>query len=59
MDLGAFSISLNVKDIRKSKAFCEKLSFKEFGSDVLQNWVIMKNDAHTIDLFQGVFKGTL
>ena len=56
MDLGAFSISFTVKDIRESKAFYEKLGFKEFGGDVSQNWVIMKNGDHAIGLFQGMFE---
>ena len=56
MDLGAFSISLTVKDIGASKAFYEKLGFEEFGGDVSQNWVIMKNGDHAIGLFQGMFE---
>jgi len=56
MDLGAFSISLAVKDIAASKAFYEKLGFTEFGGDITQNWLIMKNGDHTIGLFQGMFE---
>lgn len=55
MNLGAFSISLNVKDIHRSKAFYEKLGFNVFGGDIDQNWLIMKNGDHIIGLFQGVF----
>lgn len=55
MDLGAFSISLAVKDIKASKDFYEKLGFKEFGGDVTQNWLILKNGDHVIGLFQGMF----
>jgi len=57
VDLGAFSISLAVKDIKASKAFYEKLGFKSFGfgCEVAQNWVILKNGSHVIGLFQGMF----
>ena len=55
MDLGAFSISLTVKDINASKEFYEKLGFKEFGGDINQNWLIMKNGNCIIGLFQGMF----
>ncbi|MCG2589982.1 VOC family protein [Rhodohalobacter sulfatireducens] len=55
MQLGAFSISLAVKDIHVSKEFYEKLGFEEFGGDIEQNWVIMKNGDHIIGLFQGMF----
>lgn len=56
MNLGAFSISLAVKDIQASKAFYEKLGFKIFGGDITQNWLIMKNGDHIIGLFQGMFE---
>jgi predicted lactoylglutathione lyase len=59
MELGAFSISLAVKDIRASKAFYEKLGFKDFGGDITQNWLIMKNGDHVIGLFQGMFERNL
>jgi predicted enzyme related to lactoylglutathione lyase len=60
MHLGAFSISLAVKDIGVSKAFYEKLGFKVFGGDISQNWLILKNGDHVIGLFQGMFeKNTL
>jgi lactoylglutathione lyase len=55
MELGAFSISLAVKDIKASKAFYEKLGFKIFGGDISQNWLILKNGPHVIGLFQGMF----
>jgi catechol 2,3-dioxygenase-like lactoylglutathione lyase family enzyme len=55
MQLGAFSISLAVKDIKASKDFYEKLGFEEFGGDIEQNWLIMKNGDHIIGLFQGMF----
>ena len=56
MDLGAFSISLTVKDIRASKEFYEKLGFVIFGGDISQNWLIMKNGDHLVGLFQGMFE---
>ena len=55
MELGAFSISLTVKDIKASKAFYEKLGFSVFGGDINQNWLILKNGDATIGLFQGMF----
>ena len=55
MILGAFSVSLAVKDIQASKSFYEKLRFRVFGGDVSQNWLIMKNGSCTIGLFQGMF----
>lgn len=59
MNLGAFSISLSVKDIEASKAFYEKLGFTVFGGDITQNWLIMKNGAHLIGLFQGMFEDNI
>jgi lactoylglutathione lyase len=55
MNLGAFSISLAVKDIHASKVFYEKLGFREFGGDISQNWLILKNGETVIGLFQGMF----
>jgi lactoylglutathione lyase len=55
MELGAFSVSLAVKDIEVSKLFYEKLGFTIFGGDQSQNWLIMKNGEHVIGLFQGMF----
>ena len=60
MELGAFSISLAVKDINVSKAFYEKFGFTVFGGNIPQNWLILKNGKHVIGLFQGMFdKNTL
>ena len=60
MELGAFSISLAVKDIEASRAFYEKFGFKVFAGDASQNWLILKNGDHAIGLFQGMFeKNTL
>jgi lactoylglutathione lyase len=59
MNLGAFSVSLSVKDIEASRAFYEKLGFNSFGGDVAENWVILKNGDHVIGLFQGMFEGNI
>ncbi len=56
MILGAFSISLAVKDIAASKQFYETLGFGVFAGDITQNWLIMKNGSHVIGLFQGMFE---
>jgi predicted enzyme related to lactoylglutathione lyase len=56
MILGAFSVSLNVKDIKVSKSFYENLGFQAFGGDITQNWLIMKNENCIIGLFQGMFE---
>jgi lactoylglutathione lyase len=56
MKLGAFSVSLAVKDIHASKAFYEKLGFDSLGGDISQNWLIMKNENCIIGLFQGMFE---
>ncbi|WP_433958007.1 VOC family protein [Cytobacillus horneckiae] len=55
MKLGAFSVSLNVKDINISKSFYENLGFQVLGGDITQNWLIMKNESCVIGLFQGMF----
>ena len=60
MQLGAFSISLAVKDLAASRAFYEKFGFTAFGGDASKNWLILKNGDHVIGLFQGMFeKNTL
>ena len=56
MELGAFSISLTVKDLEASRTFYEKFGFKVFAGDASQNWLIMKNGNHIIGLFQGMFE---
>ena len=56
MELGAFSVSLAVKDIAVSKLFYEKLGFTGFAGDQSQKWLIMKNGDHAIGLFQGMFE---
>jgi catechol 2,3-dioxygenase-like lactoylglutathione lyase family enzyme len=59
MKLGAFSISLSVKDLRASKEFYEKLGFNAFAGSMEQNYLIMKNDNALIGLFQGMFQGNI
>ncbi|WP_066757749.1 VOC family protein [Crocinitomix algicola] len=59
MKLGAFSISLAVKDIHASKAFYENFGFKEFRGNIDQKWLIMKNDTAVIGLFQGMFESNI
>jgi len=56
MQLGAFSISLNVKELEVSRSFYEKFGFQVFGGDAAQNWLIMKNGNCIIGLFQGMFE---
>ena len=56
MDLGAFSISLAVKDLAASSAFYEKLGFSAFHGDPAQGWQVMKNGPVVIGLFQGMFE---
>ena len=60
MELGAFSISLKVKDIKKSVEFYEKLGFTYKGGNIDQNWIVLKNGNTVIGLFQGfIEKNTL
>ena len=57
MDLGAFSVSLSVKDIHKALEFYEKLGFTHKGGNIDQNWVVLKNGNAVIGLFEGMFEG--
>lgn len=59
MELGAFSISLSVKDIEASRQFYEKLGFRVMGGDQSQNWLILNNGETVIGLFQGMFEGNM
>ena len=59
MKLGAFSISLNVKDLAKSKEFYEKLGFTSFGGTMEHGYLIMKNGNALVGLFQGMFEGNI
>lgn len=59
MNLGAFSISLAVKDIHASLAFYDKLGFAVVHGDIEQNWLILRNGDHVIGLFQGMFEDNI
>ncbi|TXE12805.1 VOC family protein [Seonamhaeicola algicola] len=59
MKLGAFSVSLNVKDIQKSKNFYEHLGFTVFAGAVSNNYLIMKNGNALVGLFQGMFENNI
>ncbi len=59
MKLGAFSVSLAVKDLNRSKAFYEKLGFTVFAGKLERNYLIMKNGNALIGLFQGMFKDNI
>ncbi len=59
MKLGAFSISLSVKDLKASKTFYEKLGFQVFAGDFEKNYLIMKNEDSLIGLFQGMFENNI
>ncbi len=59
MKLGAFSVSLSVKDLQKSKDFYEKLGFSSMGGSMEHNYLIMKNGDHLIGLFQAMFDGNM
>lgn len=59
MELGAFSVSLSVKDIHASRAFYEKLGFTSMGGTMDENWVILTNGSAVIGLFQGMFEGNI
>lgn len=59
MKLGAFSVSLAVSNIEASKVFYQKLGFEVIGGDQKQHWLILRNEEHTIGLFQGMFEGNI
>ncbi len=59
MKLGAFSISLAVKDIQASYDFYSKLGFEQVGGDISQNYLILRNADNVIGLFQGMFEGNV
>ena len=59
LKLGVFSLSMNVKDLKASKAFYENLGFRQSGGDEKQNYVVMKNERTVIGLFQGMFEGNM
>lgn len=59
MKLGAFSISLAVKNLQDSKLFYQNLGFKVFAGDEFQNYLILKNGNALIGLFQGMFENNI
>lgn len=59
MELGAFSVSLAVKDLAESRAFYEKLGFEVMGGEAKENWLILRNGSTTIGLFHGMFEQNL
>lgn len=59
MTIGAFSMSLSVQDLAKSKAFYETLGFSQFGGDPNRNYLIMKNGDTLVGLFHGMFEGNM
>lgn len=59
MKVGAFSVSLAVKDIEVSKQFYQNLGFEVFGGNQEQNWLMMRNAEHIIGLFQGMFDSNI
>lgn len=59
MKLGAFSISIAVKDINASKVFYETLGFRVFAGQIENNYLIMKNGNSLVGLFQGMFENNI
>jgi catechol 2,3-dioxygenase-like lactoylglutathione lyase family enzyme len=59
MKLGAFSVSLSVKDINASKEFYEHLGFSVLGGGLEMNYLIMKNGNALVGLFQGMFENNI
>jgi catechol 2,3-dioxygenase-like lactoylglutathione lyase family enzyme len=59
MKVGAFSISLSVKDLKKSMTFYETLGFKIFAGDFDKKYLIMKNEDALVGLFEGMFEGNI
>ena len=56
MDLGTFSVSLNVKDLEASRRFYEALGFSQFHGDASKGWLILRNGSTVIGLFQGMLE---
>lgn len=59
MELGAFSVSLSVKDLEASLSFYQKLGFSQIGGNIEDKWIILKNGQHIIGLFQGMFENNM
>ena len=56
MKLGAFSISLTVKDLAKSIAFYETLGFSRFGGNEDHGYTVMKSGETLVGLYHGMFE---
>lgn len=56
MNLGAFSISLAVKDLAASRDFYERLGFEVKGGNQDENWLILTNGETVLGLFHGMFE---
>ncbi len=59
MNLGNFSVSLNVKDIKMSKTFYEKLGFEVLFGNIEDKWIILTNGTTKIGLFEGMFENNI
>jgi hypothetical protein len=59
MDLGSFSVSLSVKDLKASRDFYAKLGFEPAGGNADEHWLILRNGDHVIGLFQGMFQDNI
>lgn len=59
MKLGAFSVSLSVKNLTTSQKFYESLGFNVFAGSHAQHYLIMKNERTLIGLFQGMFENNI
>ena len=59
VELGAFSVSLSVKDLAASRAFYEALGFEQIGGEPAENWLILRNGPATVGLFHGMFEGNI
>lgn len=56
VELGNFSVSLTVEDLKASRAFYEKLGFTEAAGSMKQKWIVLQNGTAKIGLFQGMFE---
>ncbi|MCD7060066.1 VOC family protein [Pelagibacterium xiamenense] len=56
MSMGAFSLSLNVRNIETSFAFYRKLGFRQLGGRIEDKWLILTNGDTVIGLFEGMFE---
>lgn len=59
LDLGTFSVSLAVADLKVSRTFYEHLGFEVTGGAADQNYLIMVNGETVIGLFHGMFEDNI